>query len=270
MLKVLECVFVISSQVLVLPKSYPATVALNSLPERQEISCNVGVYESNGRAELAFKATKRLLNGNVGSNEVLNTDELLRAMLTLRNTPDPDCRLSAVQILFGRNFQGFSSATKSIKIADTRRSSFARALRVSELKHNYRTSLNPSPVHIQGRLKLVGGPFRPYDGPAHTTRRRTGDELCILFPLAAHCPKKSCPNGFLGKDCQCWCKGSTAETLAHCSPIPNQTTSPPPTPPTTQHPGCPIWASWGRCQTMINMCPKVCRIMYRVTIIFPL
>lgn len=58
--------------------------------------------KSNGRAEVSVKATKPLLNGNVGANGDQNTDTLLRAMLTLRNSSDPDCRLSTAQILFGR------------------------------------------------------------------------------------------------------------------------------------------------------------------------
>ena len=33
---------------------------------------------------------------------LINTDKFLRGMLQLRNTPDPDCKLSPAQILFGR------------------------------------------------------------------------------------------------------------------------------------------------------------------------
>lgn len=57
--------------------------------------------QSNGRAELAVKATKRLLRGNVDSDGSLNTDNLVRALLQLRNTPDRDCKLSPAEILFG-------------------------------------------------------------------------------------------------------------------------------------------------------------------------
>lgn len=61
--------------------------------------------QSNGRAELAVKATKRLLEANVGPNGDLNTDNFVRAMLTMRNTPDPDCKLSPAQILLGRTLR---------------------------------------------------------------------------------------------------------------------------------------------------------------------
>ena len=58
--------------------------------------------QSNGRAEVAVKTAKRLLRTNVGQNGSLDNDKLLRALLQLRNTPDPDCNLSPAQIIFGR------------------------------------------------------------------------------------------------------------------------------------------------------------------------
>ena len=58
--------------------------------------------QSNGRAEVAVKSTKRLLRSNIGPNGTLDSDKLLRALLQLRNTPDPDCNLSPAQIIFGR------------------------------------------------------------------------------------------------------------------------------------------------------------------------
>ena len=60
---------------------------------------------SNGRAELAVKASKRLLMENVGSNGELNNDKMVQALLTQRNTPDPGCKLSPAQILLGRNLK---------------------------------------------------------------------------------------------------------------------------------------------------------------------
>ena len=58
--------------------------------------------QSNGRAEVAVKSAKRLLQSNVGPSGSLDTDSFLQAMLQLRNTPDPDCNLSPAQIIFGR------------------------------------------------------------------------------------------------------------------------------------------------------------------------
>ena len=58
--------------------------------------------QSNGRAELAVKATKRLLEDNTGTNGELNTDKVVCALLQQRNTPDRDCGLSPAEILFAR------------------------------------------------------------------------------------------------------------------------------------------------------------------------
>ena len=58
--------------------------------------------QSNGRAEVAVKSAKRLLRSNVGPTGTLDNDKLLRALLQLRNTPDPDCNVSPAQIIYGR------------------------------------------------------------------------------------------------------------------------------------------------------------------------
>ena len=58
--------------------------------------------QSNGRAEVAVKTAKRLLMSNTGPTGSLNQDRFLRAMLQLRNTPDPDCSVSPAQLVFGR------------------------------------------------------------------------------------------------------------------------------------------------------------------------
>ena len=58
--------------------------------------------QSNGRAEVAVKAAKRLLRSNATASGSLNSDKFLRALLQLRNTPDPDCNVSPAQIIFGR------------------------------------------------------------------------------------------------------------------------------------------------------------------------
>ena len=58
--------------------------------------------QSNGRAEVTVKTAKRLLRSNTGPTGSLDHDLFVRAMLKLRNTPDPDCKLSPAQIIFGR------------------------------------------------------------------------------------------------------------------------------------------------------------------------
>ena len=58
--------------------------------------------QSNGRAEVAVKSAKRLLRSNIGPTGSLDNDKLLRALLQLRNTPDPDCNVSPAQIIYGR------------------------------------------------------------------------------------------------------------------------------------------------------------------------
>ena len=57
--------------------------------------------QSNGWAEVAVKATKRLLMTNVSPNGDLDNDSFLHALLQLRNTPDPQCNLSRAEIVFG-------------------------------------------------------------------------------------------------------------------------------------------------------------------------
>ena len=68
---------------------------------RHRIS-SVSFPQSNGRAEVAVKTAKRLLTSNTGPTGSLDHNRFLRAMLQLRNTPDPDCNLSPAQIIFGR------------------------------------------------------------------------------------------------------------------------------------------------------------------------
>lgn len=58
--------------------------------------------QSNGRAEVAVKSAKRLLRSHTGRGGTLNNDRFLRAMLKLRNTPDPNCNKSLAEIVFGR------------------------------------------------------------------------------------------------------------------------------------------------------------------------
>ena len=59
--------------------------------------------QSNGRAELAVKKVKRFLPSCINTRSgSLDTDQFLRGMLQIRNTPDADCKLSPAEIVFGR------------------------------------------------------------------------------------------------------------------------------------------------------------------------
>ena len=60
---------------------------------------------SNGRAELAVKSTKRLLADNIGAGGDIDTDKVVQALLIKRNTPDPDCKLSPAEVIFGRKIR---------------------------------------------------------------------------------------------------------------------------------------------------------------------
>lgn len=61
--------------------------------------------QSNGRAELAVKAAKRIIADNTGPRGELNTDRVAAALLQHRNTPSGDTGLSPSQMLFGRNLR---------------------------------------------------------------------------------------------------------------------------------------------------------------------
>ena len=74
---------------------------------------------SNGRAEVAVKAAKRLLMKNISTDGTLDTDEMVRALLTLRNTPDVGCKLSPAEVLFGRRLRDtLPSISKDVSAFD--------------------------------------------------------------------------------------------------------------------------------------------------------
>ena len=75
--------------------------------------------QSNGRAEVPVKKIKRfLISCHDPKSGSLNTDQLLCGMLQLRNTPDPDCKVSPAQILFGRPLRdAFSFINRNVKFS---------------------------------------------------------------------------------------------------------------------------------------------------------
>ena len=66
---------------------------------------SAGYPQSNGRAELAVKAAKRIIRDNTSSNGSLDTNKAARAILQYRNTPLPGIELSPAQILFHRQLR---------------------------------------------------------------------------------------------------------------------------------------------------------------------
>jgi hypothetical protein len=79
--------------------------------QRWGVHHRLSLAQSNGRAEVAVKTAKRLLLSNLEPGRSLSQDSFLRAMLQLRNTPDPDCSLSPAQIVFGHLLRDAFSLT---------------------------------------------------------------------------------------------------------------------------------------------------------------
>ena len=77
--------------------------------------------QSNGRAEVAVRVIKRLLEENMDKNGNLNNDQVARALLQQRNTPDKDCGLSPAQVLFGRQLRDtLPTLNKSVMIFENK------------------------------------------------------------------------------------------------------------------------------------------------------
>jgi transposase InsO family protein len=71
----------------------------------QHTTSSAGYPQGNGRAELAVKTAKRMLQENTSNDGSLNTDKFCRALLQYRNTPVKHVGLSPSQILFHRNLR---------------------------------------------------------------------------------------------------------------------------------------------------------------------
>ena len=74
--------------------------------------------QSNGRAEVALRLTKRLLEDHIGPDRSINKDNFVRGLLQLRNTSDRNCKLSPTEVLFGHQLRNAicSSLDKSVPI----------------------------------------------------------------------------------------------------------------------------------------------------------
>ena len=68
---------------------------------------SVAYPHSNTRAEVGVKTAKRLIASNTGPTGNLDTNQLQRAVLQYRNTPDPETKLSPAMCIFGRPIKDF-------------------------------------------------------------------------------------------------------------------------------------------------------------------
>ena len=66
---------------------------------------SVAYPQSNGRAELAVKTAKRIVNGNTDAQGSLDNDKAARAILQYRNTPIQGIGLSPAQLLLHRRLR---------------------------------------------------------------------------------------------------------------------------------------------------------------------
>lgn len=66
---------------------------------------SVGYAQSNGRAELAVKAAKRIVFGNMNPDGSLNNDRAARSVLQYRNTPIQGFGLSPTQLRLHRQLR---------------------------------------------------------------------------------------------------------------------------------------------------------------------
>ena len=74
----------------------------------------MGLPDSNCRDEVGLRTTKRLLADNTGPNGDLDTDQVQRAVLLYRNTPDTTTQISPVMAVFGRPIRDFKSEPHQI------------------------------------------------------------------------------------------------------------------------------------------------------------
>ena len=74
--------------------------------------------QSNGRAEVAVKAAKRLLIANVSPSGDLNNDLFLQELLQLRNTSD--CDMTIAEIVFGHPLRNAFSIVNCLPLFTNR------------------------------------------------------------------------------------------------------------------------------------------------------
>ena len=117
---------------------------------------SVAYPQSNGRAELAVKAAKRIIYGNTGPHGSINNDKAARAVLQYRNTPIQGIGLSPAQLLLHRRLKDSIPAQPSlykphpewIKAAEQREEMLAQ--RNQKLSERYNISAHSLPHLSEG------------------------------------------------------------------------------------------------------------------------
>lgn len=108
-----------------------------------------------------MKSVKRLLRSNTGPDGSLNSDNFLSAILQLRNTPDPDCNISPVQVLFGRPLRDtFAFVNRLEKYSNHHiRGTWKEAWRSKEeaLRQRYHRSTEALKLHTRELKPLIVG-----------------------------------------------------------------------------------------------------------------
>ena len=153
--------------------------------------------QSNGRAEVAVKSAKRLLQSNVGPSGSLDTDSFLQAMLQLRNTPDPDCNLSPAQIIFGRPLRDkLAFVTRLNKYTNPHiRPTWREAWNEKEaaLRHRYHRTSEALTEHSRALPPLIIGDrcYIQNQTGNHPKRWDRSGMYCGGFPRPRQLPRQS-------------------------------------------------------------------------------
>ena len=122
---------------------------------------SVGYPQSNGRAELAVKSAKRLIQDNTSSDGSLDNDRAARAILQHRNTPIPELGLSPAQLLLHRQLRDSIPARPThyrlhkdwILTAEEREKAFAKRNQTIKNDYNQHSRLL-SPISTQTAVRI--------------------------------------------------------------------------------------------------------------------